>query len=346
MVEGMKILITGGSGYIGSHACVAAIDAGYEPVVVDSLVNSSPVAIDRVAEITGQRPALEVGDINDRAFLEGVFRRHTFMAVIHMAGLKAVGESCEQPLRYYQNNVGGAMVLCDVMEEYQVGVLIFSSSATVYGDSAKMPVSEEEPTGATNPYGMSKLMIEYILNDLVQADKLNNRKFWNIACLRYFNPIGAHPSGLIGEDPRNIPNNLAPYISQAAIGKLKELSVFGDTYPTTDGTGVRDYIHVMDLVGGHIAALDSLLKREGGLSTWNLGTGRGYSVLQMIAAFEAACGHSIPYKIVGKRSGDIAECWADSSKALKDLGWRATRSLQVMVEDAWRWQSDNPDGFK
>ena len=345
MTGSLKILITGGAGYIGSHACVVAAEAGYEPVVLDNLINSNPIAIQRVGDITGKTPVLEVGDVNDSAFLDQVFKRHQFAAVIHMAGLKAVGESTEQALRYYSNNVGGAMALCEAMAAHGVGNLIFSSSATVYGDIAEMPINETAPRSATNPYGMSKLMIEHILEDQVKADQLTQQNFWNIACLRYFNPVGAHPSGKIGEDPRNIPNNLAPYIAQVAVGKREQVSVFGDTYATIDGTGVRDYIHVMDLVEGHIAALDYLLKRESGFSAWNLGTGKGYSVLQMIAAFEAACGKPIPYQITDKRSGDIAECWADAGKALSDLGWRATRDLEAMVADAWRWQVNNPDGF-
>lgn len=346
MSNALKILITGGAGYIGSHACVAAIEAGYQPIALDNLLNSSPAAIDRVAEITGQRPVLEVGDVNDREFLSAVFERHHFAAVIHMAGLKAVGESCREPLHYYRNNVGGAMTLCEVMAEHRLGVLIFSSSATVYGDAAEMPVNEQAPRSATNPYGMSKLMVEYLLEDLVKADHLDQKTFWNIACLRYFNPVGAHPSGRIGEDPHGIPNNLAPYVARVASGKLKEVSVFGDDYATTDGTGVRDYIHVMDLVEGHIAALNYLLKPErGGFEVWNLGTGTAHSVLEMIAAFEAASGNTIPYRIASRRSGDVAECWADVGKAENELAWKARRGLEEMVGDAWRWQLNNPEGF-
>ena len=351
MSKGLKILLTGGAGYIGSHACVAAIEAGYQPVVLDNLVNSSAVSLDRVADISGQTPVLEVGDVNDREFLSGVFKRHNFAAVIHMAGLKAVGESCEQPLHYYRNNVGGAITLCELMAQHQVSTLIFSSSATVYGDATKMPITEQAPRSATNPYGTSKLIIETLLEDLVKADQLNQQSFWNIACLRYFNPVGAHPSGLIGEDPRGIPNNLAPYVARVAAGKLKEVAVFGDDYATADGTGMRDYIHVMDLVEGHIAALNYLLKPENrkenqpGFNTWNLGTGTAYSVLELIAAFEVASGNTIPYRIAPRRSGDVAECWANPGKAQSDLNWKATRSLSEMVGDAWRWQLNNPNGF-
>lgn len=346
MDKGEKILITGGAGYIGSHACVAAIEAGYQPVVLDNLTNSSPVALQRVAEITGQHPILEKGDVTDRVFLKEVFVRHQLAAVIHMAGLKAVGESCQQPLHYYRNNVVGTIMLCEVMAEHQLGVLIFSSSATVYGESQQMPVQEKSQRLATNPYGSSKLMVEYLLEDLARADQLNEKGFWNIASLRYFNPIGAHPSGFIGEDPRGIPDNLAPFVAQVASGRHREVLVFGDDYPTRDGTGLRDYLHVMDLVQGHIAALEYLLRSENrGFGAWNLGTGRACSVLEMISAFESSSGKVIPYRVVERRPGDVAECWADVSKAERELGWKASRDLREMVADAWRWQLNNPNGY-
>ena len=346
MTSSMKILVTGGAGYIGSHACVAAIEAGYEPVVLDNLVNGSASSVERIAEISGYRPALEIGDINDRAFLDRIFGDYQFAAVIHMAGLKAVGESCEQPLEYYRNNISGAINLLLAMEQHQLGVLIFSSSATVYGDATQMPIVEEAARSATNPYGMSKLMIEYMLEDQVKADELTNRRLWNIACLRYFNPVGAHPSGLIGENPRGTPDNLTPYIARVAASQLEEVCVFGDDYPTPDGTGVRDYIHVMDLVEGHVSALNYLLKRKSGFDAWNLGTGKGSSVLEMITAFKSACSKPIPYRIGPRRPGDIAECWANPAKAQRDLGWQARRGLAEMVEDAWRWQVKSTEGLK
>ncbi|EXI89447.1 MAG: UDP-glucose 4-epimerase [Candidatus Accumulibacter regalis] len=328
----MNILVTGGSGYIGSHACVALLAAGHAVTVVDDLSNSRPEVLDRVARIAGRRPVFFEGDVRDRALLRRVFAASPIDAVIHFAGLKAVGESVAQPLRYYDCNVGGAIVLCEVMSECAVKTLIFSSSATVYGDPASVPIREDFPRSATNPYGASKLMIEDILADLAQADRE-----WRIARLRYFNPVGAHASGLIGEEPNGIPNNLLPYVAQVAAGKRQQLSVFGNDYPTPDGTGVRDYIHVMDLVEGHLAALDYLLDK-GGLLTVNLGTGCGYSVLDMVRAFETASGCPVPYALVPRRPGDIAACYADPALAEALLGWQARRGIEEMCSDAWRWQ--------
>lgn len=336
----MKILVTGGAGYIGSHTSVELLNAGHEVVIVDNLSNSHEEAVNRIAEISGKQVDFYEVDILDREALETVFANHTFDAVIHFAALKAVGESVEKPLLYYHNNITGSIVLCDVMKKYNVKNIVFSSSATVYGDPASVPIKEDFPVSTTNPYGTTKLIMETILRDLYKADNT-----WNIAILRYFNPIGAHESGKIGEDPNGIPNNLMPYISQVAIGKLKELSVFGDDYPTVDGTGVRDYIHVVDLAKGHLAALNKLSKNPGEV-TYNLGTGNGYSVLQMIHAFEKAAGKKVPYKIVHRRPGDIAECWADPAKAKAELGWQADLSLEDMCRDTWRWQSKNPNGYK
>ncbi|NMQ28911.1 UDP-glucose 4-epimerase GalE [Candidatus Accumulibacter phosphatis] len=328
----MNILVTGGSGYIGSHACVALLAAGHGVIVVDDLSNSRPEVLDRVARITGQRPVFFEGDVRDRALLRRVFAASPIDAVIHFAGLKAVGESVAQPLRYYDCNVGGTISLCEVMAESAVKTLIFSSSATVYGDPASVPIREDFPRSTTNPYGASKLMIEDILADLAQADEE-----WRIARLRYFNPVGAHASGLIGEEPNGTPNNLLPYVAQVAAGERRQLSVFGNDYPTPDGTGVRDYIHVMDLVDGHLAALDYLLTK-GGLLTVNLGTGCGYSVLDMVRAFAAASGRPIPYALVPRRPGDIGACYADPALAAELLGWQARRGIDEMCSDAWRWQ--------
>ncbi len=335
----MRVLVTGGAGYIGSHTCVELLQAGCEVVVVDNLSNSREESLRRVRELTGAPLAFERVDLLDRGALREVFRGAGFDAVIHFAGLKAVGESVSVPLRYYHNNVTGTLVLCEVMAEHGVRDLVFSSSATVYGDPHAVPIREDFPLSATNPYGRSKLMIEEILRDLHRSDPA-----WNIALLRYFNPVGAHPSGRIGEDPNGIPNNLLPYISQVAVGKLPELRVFGDDYPTPDGTGVRDYIHVVDLALGHLKALVRL-REPGGVSTWNLGTGRGYSVLEMVAAFERAAGRRIPYRVVARRPGDIAICYADPTRAREELGWVATRGLAEMAADAWRWQSANPEGY-
>jgi UDP-glucose 4-epimerase len=335
------ILVTGGAGYIGSHVCVELMAAGYRPVVVDNLSNSKEEALRRVAEISGRQPVFYRLDLNNRAGLEEVFEKHTFKAVMHFAGLKAVGESSQIPLTYYRENVGSTLTLTEVMATYQVWHLIFSSSATVYGDPVSVPIDETFATSATNPYGRSKLMIEEILRDAAAAPGSH----WRVSLLRYFNPIGAHESGQIGEDPAGIPNNLLPYVAQVAIGKLPELSVFGDDYPTVDGTGVRDYIHVVDLARGHVASLEALLAAGQGCYTYNLGTGRGYSVLQVVEAFQRASGRSVPYKVVARRPGDIASCYANADLARRELGWQAEFGLERMVQDAWRWQSRNPDGY-
>lgn len=333
------VLVTGGAGYIGSHACVALQEAGWQVVVLDNLANSHAEALDRVARIAGRQPVFVRGDIRDRGCLEQLFEDHPVSAVMHFAGLKAVGESVAQPLDYYQNNVGGTLTLLQVMEAAGVRSLVFSSSATVYGDPASVPIREDFPRGATNPYGRTKQMVEDILEDWHTA-----HPEWRLARLRYFNPVGAHHSGLIGEDPQGMPNNLMPFIAQVAVGRRERLAVFGNDYPTVDGTGVRDYIHVMDLVEGHVAAL-RYLQEHGGLLTVNLGTGKGVSVLQLVAAFERASARSVPYQIVDRRPGDVAECWADPGLARRLLGWHANRSLQQMCEDTWRWQQMNPEGF-
>jgi UDP-glucose 4-epimerase len=333
------ILVTGGAGYIGSHTCVQLLAAGYDVVVLDNFSNSCAEAVRRVEALAGRSVTLVEGDIRDRAALDALFAAHRIDAVIHFAGLKAVGESVEQPLRYYQNNVTGTVVLCEAMQQAGVKNMVFSSSATVYGDPASVPIQEDFPTSATNPYGRSKLMIEEILRDLHVADA-----GWNIALLRYFNPVGAHPSGRIGEDPQGIPNNLMPYIAQVAVGRREYLNVWGNNYPTHDGTGVRDYIHVMDLADGHVRALEWLTRGQG-IRAFNLGTGIGYSVLDMLKAFERACGKTLPYRIVERRPGDIARCYADPAAARDELGWEARLGVQAMCEDAWRWQSNNPDGY-
>jgi UDP-glucose 4-epimerase len=335
----MRILVTGGVGYIGSHTCVELLAGGHDVLVVDNLCNSKEESLRRVAEIAGREPGFVRADLRDRAVLRALFLRRSFDAVIHFAGLKAVGESTEIPLEYYENNIGGTLALCEVMLEAGVKKIVFSSSATVYGDPASVPIREDFPTSATNPYGRSKLFIEEILNDLYVSDKS-----WNIALLRYFNPVGAHPSGRIGEDPNGIPNNLMPFVAQVASGKLPRLRVFGDDYETPDGTGVRDYIHVTDLAKGHLKALERLAVSPG-LVTYNLGTGRGYSVLEMVRAFEGVSGRSVPYDIVGRRPGDIASCYADPALANKELGWTAGLGVEEMVRDAWRWQSQNPSGY-
>jgi UDP-glucose 4-epimerase len=326
------ILVTGGSGYIGSHTCVALAAAGRDILIVDNLCNSKPEVIDRLERLCGKRPAFIRGDLRDAALLDKLFAEQRIEAVIHFAGLKAVGESVAQPLAYYDNNVRGTLELLAAMGRARVKTLVFSSSATVYGDPASVPIREDFPRSATNPYGRSKLMIEDILADLHRAEP-----DWRIALLRYFNPVGAHASGLIGEDPQGVPNNLLPYVAQVAAGKREYLSVWGNDYPTPDGTGVRDYIHVCDLAEGHLAALD-YLARAGGLLTVNLGTGRGHSVLEMVAAFERASGRPVPYRIAPRRPGDIAQCWADPALAQKLLGWSAKRDLDAMCADAWRWQ--------
>lgn len=334
-----KILVTGGCGYIGSHTLVKLIEQGHDVVIVDNLVNSSMEVLDRIVQITGERPTLLKGDVQDRTFLESVFSEHRFDAVVHFAGLKAVGESVAKPLRYYQNNVTGSLTLFEVMEKYECRNVVFSSSATVYGDPASVPINETFPLTATNPYGQSKLMVENVLRDLSVANK-----HWQIAILRYFNPVAAHRSGLIGEHPNGIPNNLMPYIAQVGVGKLERLSVYGDDYKTLDGTGVRDYIHVVDLASAHVKALDALTP-EHGCNAYNIGTGQGYSVLEMVAAFERASGKEIPYVIEPRRAGDIAECYADPRLSAQKLGWQAEYGLDAMMEDQWRWQSNNPDGY-
>ena len=336
----MNILVTGGAGYIGSHTCVELIGAGHGVAVLDNLSNSKEESLARVRKITGVDFPFYQADLLDRTGLARIFDERPIDAVVHFAGLKAVGESVSQPLRYYHNNVTGTLNLCRVMGDHGVRNLVFSSSATVYGEPSRVPISEDFPLQATNPYGRSKLMIEEILKDLHGSDP-----GWNIALLRYFNPVGAHASGLIGEDPNDIPNNLMPFVSQVAIGKLPVLSVFGDDYPTHDGTGVRDYIHVVDLAAGHLHALEKLASNPG-VVAYNLGTGRGYSVLDMVKAFEKASGRKVAYKIVPRRAGDIASCYADPSKARGELGWKASRGIDEMCEDTWRWQSMNPGGYE
>ncbi len=337
----MVVLVTGGAGYIGSHTCVELAAAGFEVVVVDNFCNSKPLALERVQAITGKAIVSYPVDVTDRDALRRVFARHDISAVLHFAGLKAVGESAEIPLAYYHNNVGGTVALCEVMAEFGAQQLIFSSSATVYGDPASVPIRENFPTSATNPYGRSKLMVEELLRDFSAAPDNN----WKITLLRYFNPIGAHESGQIGEDPQGIPNNLLPFVAQVAVGKLPRLQVFGDDYPTADGTGVRDYIHVVDLARGHVKALQALQRAAAGCHTYNLGTGRGFSVLQVVEAFEVASGRKVPYQVVARRPGDIAECFADPALAAAELDWRAEYDLERMVKDAWRWQSANPEGY-
>lgn len=337
----MKVLVTGGAGYIGSHTCVELMQAGHDVVVFDNLCNSYRAVIGRISRIVGRVPEFLQGDVRDLDALRQVFAPHRFDAVIHFAGLKAVGESVEKPIEYYDNNVHGALTLCRAMAEAQVGVLVFSSSATVYGSMSPVPIREDAPLGPTNPYGHSKWMVERILEDLAAT----NRAAWRIALLRYFNPAGAHPSGLIGEDPQGIPNNLMPNIAQVAVGVREKVRVFGSDYPTRDGTGVRDYIHVVDLARGHLAVLETMLRERRGF-TLNLGTGRGVSVLEAVRAFERASGRSIPYERVARRAGDVAECYADPSLAERLLGWRAALSLDDMCRDAWRWQSMNPLGYR
>lgn len=338
----MKILVTGGAGYIGSHTCIVLLEQGHEVVIVDNLCNSKRVAVERVEELSGKKVAFYEQDVRDGEKLREVFRKEKIDAVIHFAGLKAVGESVSLPLRYYQNNLESTLTLLQVMEEFGVNNFVFSSSATVYGDPASVPIREDFPVGVTtNPYGTTKLMIERILTDYAKA----NPKF-NPIILRYFNPVGAHESGKLGEDPNGIPNNLVPYITQTAVGKREKVHVFGNDYPTPDGTGVRDYIHVVDLAEGHAAAL-KLFEQEGcGLRIYNLGTGKGYSVLEMIRAFSQAVGKEIPYVIEGRRPGDIPECYADCTKAYQELGWKAEKNLEDMCADSWRWQRMNPNGFE
>lgn len=336
----MKILVTGGAGYIGSHTCVELLNAGDEVIVVDNLANSKMESLKRVEEITGKKLKFYQVDLLDRDKLENVFKENEVDAVIHFAGLKAVGESVQIPLQYYHNNITGTLILCEVMQKYGVKKLVFSSSATVYGMNNVSPLTEELPLSTTNPYGSTKMMIEYILRDLYASDK-----DWSIALLRYFNPIGAHESGKIGEDPNGIPNNLMPYITQVAVGKLEKLTIYGDDYDTPDGTGVRDYIHVVDLAKGHIKALEKI-ETDTGIDAFNLGTGIGYSVLDVVNSFEKATGIKIPYTIASRRAGDIATCFADASKALDELDWKAEYSLEEMCRDSWNWQVNNPQGYE
>jgi UDP-glucose 4-epimerase len=333
------ILVTGGAGYIGSHTVLRLLETGYKVLVLDNLVNSSSESLKRVESITGSKAPLVVGDIRDSELLEGLLKRNEFDAVIHFAGLKSVGESVAKPLDYYDNNVNGTQVLLGALQKANVKRFVFSSSATVYGDPQTLPIDESAPTGPTNPYGRTKWLIEFILQDIASADRN-----WSIGTLRYFNPAGAHKSGLIGEDPSGIPNNLLPYVSQVAVGRRDKLSVFGGDYETIDGTGVRDYIHVLDLADGHLAALKRTQENKG-LFTVNLGTGTGYSVIELVKAFEKASGKSVPYQIVDRRPGDIASCYADPKLALELLGWQANRGVDEMCEDSWRWQHQNPSGF-
>lgn len=336
-----KILVTGGAGFIGSHTCVELLNAGYEIVVVDNLYNSSEKSLDRVRELSGKDFAFYPFDIRDKENMQKIFDDHKIDACIHFAGLKAVGESCQKPLEYYDNNIGGTLALCEVMKNNGCKKIVFSSSATVYGTDNISPLKESMKTGGTtNPYGTTKYMIEIILDDFHKGDSE-----WAVTLLRYFNPIGAHKSGRIGENPNGIPNNLMPYITQVAVGKLPQLNVFGDDYNTHDGTGVRDYIHVVDLALGHVKAVEKILKDEPKVNVYNLGTGNGYSVLDIVKAFEQASGQKINYKIAPRRPGDLDTCYSDASKALNELGWKAERDLLEMCEDSWRWQSNNPNGF-
>lgn len=335
----MRVLVTGGAGYIGSHTCLVLLEAGYDVVVVDNLSNSKRAALTRVGELAGRQIEFHRVDLLDRAALDAVFHAAPVEAVLHFAGLKAVGESVREPLRYYHNNVGGAITLCEVMAQHGVYTLVFSSSATVYGDPHAVPITEDHPLSAVNPYGQTKLIVEQILRDLHRAEPM-----WRIAILRYFNPVGAHPSGRLGEDPTGIPNNLVPYIGQVAVGRLAELPIYGGDYPTPDGTGVRDYIHVMDLAEGHERALRQLAAAPGA-HAYNLGTGRGHSVLEVVDAYERASGRTIARRIVERRPGDVAACWADASRARLELGWTAHRGLDEMCADAWRWQASHPAGF-
>jgi UDP-glucose 4-epimerase len=337
-----SVLLTGGAGFIGSHTCVELMAAGWTPVVLDNLANSSAAVIGRIGAIAGRQPEFIVADIRDRGALDRVFRTRPFDAVIHFAGLKAVGESVANPMLYYANNVGGTVALVEAMRTHGVNRIVFSSSATVYGTGVTMPLAEDAPLGPVNPYGRTKLMVEQILGDLAQSDPA-----WRVMLLRYFNPVGAHQSGAIGEDPCGIPNNLMPFVCQVAVGRRRRLSVFGGDYPTPDGTGVRDYIHVVDLAAGHVAALDKLMEAQAPAENIvNLGTGRGYSVLDVVKAFEAASGRRVAYDIVARRLGDVAMCYADVRRARSLLGWSAKRGLDDMCADAWRWQSMNPDGFR
>lgn len=336
----MNVLVTGGIGYIGSHTCVQMMEAGMKPIIIDNLCNANIAVLERIETLSGEPATFYQGDIRDEAFLDSLFCQHDIQAVIHFAGLKAVGESVSKPLDYYDNNVNGSLVLARCMRKAGVKRLIFSSSATVYGDPAQVPITESSPTGATtNPYGRSKHMVEQCLSDLYYAEK-----DWSITLLRYFNPVGAHPSGLMGEDPQGTPNNLMPFIAQVAVGRREKLLVFGNDYPTVDGTGVRDYIHVMDVADGHIAALQKVGEKAG-LHIYNLGTGQGSSVLEMVDAFSKASGKALPYELCPRRPGDIAQCWASTEKAERELGWKATRTVAEMAADTWKWQSNNPQGY-
>jgi UDP-glucose 4-epimerase len=343
----MAVLVTGGAGYIGSHTCLELLEAGHSVVVLDNLSNSSFESLSRVKKITGKTLEFVQGDIRDRSCLKKVFTDYNITSVIHFAGLKAVGESCEMPMHYYDNNVYGTIVLTQEMDKAGVKKLVFSSSATVYGDPETLPLTEDMPLSATNPYGRSKLMIEDMFRDLQEADKLNKpTQAWAVTLLRYFNPVGAHQSGLIGEDPNGKPNNLMPFITQVAVGKREQLSVFGGDYDTPDGTGVRDYIHVVDLAKGHVKAISALERGLCGVQAINLGTGNGLSVLQLVKAFEHENQKSIPYQTVDRRAGDIAACYANASKALDILGWQAELDVNAMVKDSWHWQSKNPNGYE
>ena len=336
----MTILVTGGAGYIGSHTCVELLQKGYEVVVIDNFDNSSPKSVERVKKITGKSVKLYSGDVRDGGLLNKIFTEHKIDWVIHFAGLKAVGESCAKPIEYYNNNLYGTLVLTDVMRKHGCKKIVFSSSATVYGDPEVLPLNENCKTGGTtNPYGTSKYFQEIMLEDIYKSDKE-----WTVVLLRYFNPVGAHESGMIGEDPKGIPNNLTPYISKVAIGELKEIGIFGNDYPTHDGTGVRDYIHVTDLAKGHVSAIEKI--NGNGVYTYNLGTGKGYSVLDVIRAFEKACGKKLPYAIKPRRAGDIAACYADASKAKKELGWTAELGIDEMCSSSWNWQKKNPEGYR
>lgn len=336
----MNILVTGGAGFIGSHTVVELLNAGHNPIILDNFSNSSPEVLNRIAEITGQVPVCYRGDVRNRAVLDTIFREYGIHSVIHFAALKAVGESVRKPLEYYNNNVSGSLILLEEMHKAGIHSIVFSSSATVYGDPESVPIRENAPTGATtNPYGTSKHMVERMMQDLYAADPR-----WSVISLRYFNPVGAHESGRIGEMPNGIPNNLLPYVCQVAAGKLPELSVFGSDYPTPDGTGVRDYIHVVDLAVGHVRALEAKAT-EAGVHIYNLGTGSGYSVLDIVKAFEQASGQRVPYALKPRRAGDIAVCYADPTRAAAELGWMAQRDLAAMMRDAWHWQSNNPNGY-
>jgi UDP-glucose 4-epimerase len=336
------VLLTGATGYIGSHTCIEVMAAGWTPVIVDNLCNSSPVVLDRIEQITGHRPGFVEADIRDRAALDRIFGEHRIDAVVHFAGLKAVGESVAEPLRYYENNVTGTLVLLEALQRHGVKRIVFSSSATVYGMAEKMPLTEDSPLGAVNPYGQTKVMCEQFLRDVAAADPE-----WRVMLLRYFNPVGAHESGLIGEDPAGMPNNLMPFVAQVAVGRRPRLSIYGNDYPTTDGTGVRDYIHVVDLAQGHVAALTALMDMGAARANIvNLGTGRGHSVLEVVTTFEAVSGRAVPYDIVERRPGDVAVCYADVTRARTLLGWEARRGLDEMCADAWHWQSANPNGFR